>query len=220
MWREYITSYDKVKKIYFVCFLFFMNQIIYILTNEAMPDYIKIWFTTTSVEQRLKQLDTTWVPLPFECYYAAQVDDAHSDERWLHSIFSDRRVPDSREFFKMNPELVVLALKRVQKKEILVNDWLTKEQSHEVWELKVKRSKFQFDRYNLKVGDRLIFTRNPEIAWEVYPGNKIKIGDEVRSLSDMAAKLLWYWPVQWTRFFKFEDEILDDMRRRIDWDEI
>lgn len=124
-----------------------MAEIIYILTNEAMPEFIKIGFTTTTVEQRLKQLDTTGIPLPFECYYAAEVHDAHADEKWLHSIFSDRRVRDSREFFKMNPELVVLALKRVQKNEIFIRNQLTKEKSQEVGELKVKRAKFQFDKY-------------------------------------------------------------------------
>lgn len=97
-----------------------MSEIVYVLTNESMPDFIKIGFTTTTVEQRLKQLDTTGVPLPFECYYAAEVEDARCEERWLHSIFSDRRVRESREFFKMNPELVALALKRIQKRELIV----------------------------------------------------------------------------------------------------
>ena len=95
-----------------------MSQIVYILTNEAMPDFIKIGFTTTTVEQRLRQLDTTGVPLPFESYYAAEVLDAHAEEKWLHSIFADRRVRDNREFFKLNPELVALALKRIQLKEV------------------------------------------------------------------------------------------------------
>ncbi len=185
-----------------------------------MPEFIKIGFTTTSVEQRLRQLDTTWVPLPFECYYAAEVHDAYSDEKWLHSIFSDRRVRDSREFFKMNPELVVLALKRIQKNEIQVANRLTKEQSQEVWELKTRRAKFQFDKYGLKIWDKLTFTRDQNIVAEVVEGNRIRIGEEIRSLSDMAATLLWYWPVQWTRFFKFEDEIIDDMRRRIDGETI
>lgn len=39
------------------------KEIIYILTNEAMPGYIKIGFTLGLIEERLKQLDRTGVPL-------------------------------------------------------------------------------------------------------------------------------------------------------------
>ena len=54
--------------------------IIYILTNQAHPDYIKIG-KTSNLEQRLKSLDTTGVPLPFECYYAVEVDDMSRVEK-------------------------------------------------------------------------------------------------------------------------------------------
>ncbi|EKD33224.1 MAG: hypothetical protein ACD_76C00068G0021 [uncultured bacterium] len=52
-----------------------MNEIIYILINEAMPGYVKIG-RTTNLEQRIRSLDTTSVPLPFECFYACTVKDA------------------------------------------------------------------------------------------------------------------------------------------------
>jgi len=54
--------------------------IIYILTNEAMPGYTKIGKTTNKVEERIKSRDTTGVPLPFQCYFAAIVEDADKDE--------------------------------------------------------------------------------------------------------------------------------------------
>jgi hypothetical protein len=63
-----------------------MQEIIYILTNEAMPDLVKIGYTNNSLEERLKQLDRTNLPLPFEVYYACEVENAHKDEKWLHSI--------------------------------------------------------------------------------------------------------------------------------------
>ena len=58
-----------------------MNQIVYILKNESMPEYVKIGFTHGGVKERLRQLDRTGIPLPFEVYYAATVEDAEREEK-------------------------------------------------------------------------------------------------------------------------------------------
>lgn len=60
-----------------------MNQIVYILKNESMPEYVKIGFTHGDVKERLRQLDRTGVPLPFEVYYAATVENAEGEEKWI-----------------------------------------------------------------------------------------------------------------------------------------
>ena len=64
------------------------------------------------------------------------LEDAEKEEKWLHSIFADRRARDSREFFKMNPEYAALALKRVELKEAKIESDLTPEQEKEVDEFK------------------------------------------------------------------------------------
>ena len=194
-----------------------MNQIIYILTNESMPGFVKIGFTHATVEERIRQLDRTGVPLPFESYYAASVENAEKDEKWLHSIFADRRVRDNREFFKVNPELVALALKRIEIGETKVMDNLTSEQEVEVAEIKERRSRFHFANYDIPVGAKLSFTRDANISVEVLDGDKIFANGETGSLSSIATKLLGYKNnVQGTLYFKYDDEILDDRRRRID----
>ena len=48
---------------------------VYVLTNPAMPDLVKIGKTTRDVSLRLSDLYTRGVPLPFECEYAAKVKD-------------------------------------------------------------------------------------------------------------------------------------------------
>jgi T5orf172 domain len=53
-----------------------MAEIVYVLTNEAMDGLVKIGRTTTSVEQRIKELDNTSIPLPFQCFFAGEVTDA------------------------------------------------------------------------------------------------------------------------------------------------
>lgn len=194
-----------------------MNQIVYILINESMPEYIKIGFTHGDVKERMKQLDRTGTPLPFEIYYAAIVENAEKEERWLHSIFADRRARDSREFFKMNPEYATLALKRVEIQEQKIDSGLTKEQEKEVDEVKERRSRFHFAQYGIPVGSKLTFTRDSNIVAEVVENDKIKIGDKVSSLSSFAMELLGYQrKPQGTLYFEFEDEILDDRRRRMD----
>ena len=77
--------------------------IVYVLTNESMPGYIKIGRTDTSVQQRMSELDRTSVPLPFQCYYAARVPNNVLVEKTLHAAFADFRVRQSREFFRMDP---------------------------------------------------------------------------------------------------------------------
>lgn len=194
-----------------------MNQIVYILINESMPEYIKIGFTHGDVKERMKQLDRTGTPLPFEIYYAATVENAEKEERWLHSIFADRRARDSREFFKMNPEYATLALKRVEIQEQKIDSGLTREQEKEVDEVKERRSRFHFAQYGIPLGSKLTFTRDSNIVAEVVENDKIKIGDKVSSLSSFAMELLGYQrKPQGTLYFEFEDEILDDRRRRMD----
>ena len=44
-----------------------MGGTVYVLTNPAMPNMIKIGKTTRDVELRLADLYSKEVPLPFEC---------------------------------------------------------------------------------------------------------------------------------------------------------
>ena len=80
-----------------------MSGIVYCLTNPAMPSYVKIG-TTTNLESRLRQLDNTSTPLPFECIYAVEVENAEEVERLLHETFGDQRVRKSREFFEVGED--------------------------------------------------------------------------------------------------------------------
>ena len=54
-----------------------MSKIVYILTNQSMPDTIKIGITD-NLERRMRELDKTATPLPFECYYAVEITDKSS----------------------------------------------------------------------------------------------------------------------------------------------
>ena len=65
-----------------------MPEIVYVFTNPAMLDYIKIGMTKRAeLEIRLKELSRhAGVPEPFELMYAVEVDEAKEVENALKSV--------------------------------------------------------------------------------------------------------------------------------------
>ena len=90
------------------------NEIVYVLTNPAMPGLVKIGKTNQKdIADRMRQLYTTGVPLRFECEYACRVDDCTKVESAFHLAFGNSRINSSREFFQVEPERVIAILKLV-----------------------------------------------------------------------------------------------------------
>ena len=87
---------------------------VYILTNESVLDIIKVVLLII-FPRRLRDLDNTSTPLPFECFYALEVDDAQGIEKLLHEAFDDKRVRQNREFLNCTPEQAKSALKIAEK---------------------------------------------------------------------------------------------------------
>ena len=196
-----------------------MSEIIYVLINEAMPGYVKIGMTNNSVLERLKQLDRTNIPMPFECYYACEVGNAKDEENWLHSIFSDRRVRDEREFFKIDPERVVAAVRRIQKKDVTPKDFVnvTKEEESELEGAKEIRARFDFANYKIPIGSTIVFSRDNSVKAKVLENNRIEFDGNATSLSESAQNLLGYKRgVAGTLYWMYEDETLDERRQRMD----
>lgn len=76
-----------------------MSGFIYFLTNPAMPNLVKIGYTTATVDERIRQLNSTGVPSSFElaaCFYVAEPAKVESE---LHEHLSARRFSENREFF-------------------------------------------------------------------------------------------------------------------------
>ena len=92
-----------------------MQGIIYILTNPIMPGIIKIGKTTQEdVKLRMAQLYSTGVPLPFECEYAAKVNNIDEVERALHTAFGPDRVNPKREFFEIEAIQAITIIKLLE----------------------------------------------------------------------------------------------------------
>jgi hypothetical protein len=89
------------------------RELVYLLSNESIPGWVKIG-RTKSIEDRLKSLYNTSVPLPFKVEDTITTDTTEQSrtvERSIHSII-DTLNPDlrknteasKREFFRMTPE--------------------------------------------------------------------------------------------------------------------
>lgn len=91
-----------------------MPNIVYVLTNPAMPGIVKIGMTDRpDVQDRMSALYTTGVPLPFDCVIAREIEGqgAAEIERALHTAFGPNRINPSREFFQVEPEQVEVLLR-------------------------------------------------------------------------------------------------------------
>jgi hypothetical protein len=198
------------------------SGIVYVLINEAMPGYIKIGKTSTSVEQRILELSrSTAVPLPFECVYAAKVLNMSQVEAALHDAFGDHRKNPRREFFIISPERVIAILRLLAVEEVTPAQDVgveTKEDKEALEIARKKRSAFNFKMVDIPVGAILSFIRDETITCTVAEDQKhvIHNGEEL-SLSLAAQKILGYkWQVQGPAYWIYEGELLDERRTRME----
>ena len=195
-----------------------MDEIIYILINEAMPGYVKIG-RTTNLEQRIRSLDTTGLPLPFECFYACTVKDAQFAERQLHDAFFDHRVRSSREFFEISPDRAVAALKLAEIENVTPGrDFVETREDQQALNLaRKKRSVFNFAMVDIPVGAELVFRQDENIKVKVVDNRRIDWNGEVVYLAPTTQKLLGYArPVQGALYWTYEGETLDERRKRME----
>lgn len=76
---------------------------IYVLVNSAMPDLVKVGFTTRNPVGRAKELGAvTGVPVPFIVAYERPVANCQLAERLVHRALEEKgfRVAENREFFR------------------------------------------------------------------------------------------------------------------------
>lgn len=196
-----------------------MNEnIIYVLINEAMPGYVKIG-RTNNLEQRIRSLDTTGLPLPFECFYACTVKDSLFVEKQLHDAFADHRVRSSREFFEISPERAVSALKLAQIDNVTPKkDFVeTQEDQQALNQARKRRAVFNFKMVNIPIGAELTFTNDENIKVKVADNRNVEFNGEVMSISSAAQKALNVeWPTNGSIYWMYQGETLDERRKRVE----
>jgi len=194
------------------------NQIVYVLTNPAMPNLVKIGKTTRSdVTTRMNELYSSGVPFPYECVYAVEVDDCTEVEKALHTAFHPNRVNPRREFFEINPEQALAILKLVGGNDVtpMVNDDLNTNVSDAERESAKKAKRLpniNFEEMGIPVGSVLVFAGDEDAEVTVTSDRKVNFRGENVFLSKVTRELLGLeYNVQPTRYWTFNGKNLRDI---------
>ena len=169
-----------------------MGDTVYIITNEAMPDLVKIGITSKPIEERLKELGrATGIPLPFSCYYAAEVEDAAKLEGVLHEAYKDNRINPKREFFSISPEAARHILKEFEISDRTVSEQFEDDQEKAAFEKISKvKSFFDFTEIGIKPGEEIEFVRDSSITANVHDDSTINFNGKITSLSAATGEIL------------------------------
>jgi hypothetical protein len=175
--------------------------IVYILTNEAMPGYVKIGLTQQDdVGDRVRQLDNTSIPVPFECYFAAHVPDCRKVERTLHFVFGEQRARRNREFFTIDPDLAKAIIELVAIDKVSLTDAeqaIDKEERREIEDLRKRREVRTFPSMNIPIGSVLTFIKDESITCTVSGPRKVVFKGEELSPSAAALRVVHEMGYDW-----------------------
>jgi len=215
--------------------------VIYILTNPSFPDYVKIGFAE-DIKKRLKQLNRSeCVPFAFRVYATYEVSSKLSDLK-IHSIIDklnpNLRAIDNfngqkrvREFYAMSPEdaySILLAIAEIHGMEEnlhlippSVEETVDAKTAEEVANEKKERlAPFSFEKCDIPVGAEIEFCGSAEktglFCVVSEDRHSVMYNNKKWSLSALAAFLLESnWPVAGPRYFKYNGEWLNDIRKRL-----
>lgn len=179
-----------------------MNRgIVYILSNVAMPGYVKIGLTQgDDVVDRIRQLDNTSVPVPFECFFAARVPDCRKLERTLHFVFGDKRARKKREFFKIDPDLAKAIIELVADGEISLTDAeqsIDNSERSEIEEIRERREVRTFSSLNIPDGSTLTFVKDENITCVTKGPRKVLFRGQETSPSAAALQVIHEMGYDW-----------------------
>ena len=169
-----------------------MNEgIVYVLTNPAMPKLVKIGKTGRGVETRLNDLYTTGVPLPFECAYAARVEDMDKVEKAFHNAFGPYRVNPRREFFEIEPEQAIGLLDLMKLEDMTPAMQAEAEQvdvQAKASAEKLKRSRrpnLNYIEMGIPIGSTLLYQGDGETTCTVADGRNVSFEGRTLSLTKL-----------------------------------
>lgn len=169
--------------------------IVYVMTNPEMPGLVKIGHTGQTVEQRLRDLDMTGVPVPFECVAAWEFADAAGVEGTLHQAFADRRVRRSREFFRVSSDQPISVLEGFGARDVtprsdVVDERNAADDRASLEASRARRERFRFDMVGIEPGTVLTSVRDGDVTCTIIDERRVQFGDEVMTLTAAARRVI------------------------------
>jgi hypothetical protein len=207
-------------------------EIVYVLTNPAMPGLVKIGSTTQNeVDVRMKQLFSTGVPVPFDCVFACRVASAVSVEKALHHAFGNTRINPNREFFRIEADRVISILKLLHVEDVTTDVEQTIESDATPADLQAashlklfRRPRMDFSELDIQLGSVLVYKDGTTQATVSAP-KLVTFNGEECSLTAATRKVMGLkddYPIQpspyWTYNGKTVKEIYDDFYAALDED--
>lgn len=163
-------------------------EIVYVLTNPAMPGLVKIGYTAQEeANARIGQLYTTGVPVPFTIEFACRVENGADVERALHTAFSPNRINPRREFFRIEAEQAIAILRLLHTEEatqeVALQPTEIDQQSLVAAEqMRARRPNLNFEEMGIPVGSELRSVK-ADVTVTVVGPKKVRLGDEEISLT-------------------------------------
>ena len=204
--------------------------IVYVLSNVAMPGYIKIGYTSGNsskdIEDRMRQLDSTGVPRSFDCEYAALVSNCSQVEKAIHTAFGDFRVRQNREFFEgVEPFRVKAILQLLAIEEVTPNGHKSHKAESEYRDMESeqpirRRESFTFSMVDVPKGASLEWGDDPEIKCQVANDSTgVMFDGEYYTLTGLTSRLKqWKHSPAAVRYWLYQGETLLQRRDRLEQD--
>ena len=192
---------------------------IYIMTNPALHDMVKIGYAT-NVETRRKQLSTTALPYEYEVY-ATYETSGNLEDKKLHKLIdnlnSDLRVSKNREFFVMSPEDAYELLESIA---IIsgTKDKLKKIKIASDKKQPVRKPPVNLAKCGIPIGAELFFVDDPTVVATVVSDRKVQYKDEITSLSAISTGIKGH-ATAGPSYFTYNGKLVADIARETQWKE-
>jgi len=200
-----------------------MPGIVYVLTHPAMPGLVKIGRTNGSIEERMRGLDSTSLPFPFECFYAVLVNDPDAVERAIHEAFDDHRVNKRREFFKLSPDRPKAIMNLVKLKVVTPGHDIVEqpEDQQALDEARTRRSKLRMSEIGVTAGALLQSVFDEATTATVIDDGHIDFRGQPTSLSRSALIVAHEQGYGWKTiagpyYWKYEGRTLGEIRDKLE----
>lgn len=197
--------------------------IVYVLTNDAMPDYIKIGQTggdsSKDVQQRMRELSQpTGVPLPFNCEYAAVVDNyVRVEQSLLKDVFGDRRVGNKEFLVDVSPVRVKAVLKLIEIADVTPGQSDTEEPTgFDALPRRTRADNFRFHMADVPIEAILVWADDPSIQCTVVNDRQVEYDGKIATVSNAAKEIKGWTSARGALYWTYEGETLQERRDRLE----